>query len=253
MTQPAALQLENVTFGYTAEPVLQQVNLSIQAKEMAYVVGPNGGGKTTLLRLMLGLLQPSQGTVRVFGEPPEKVRRRLGYVPQYTSFDLQFPVSVLDVVLMGRVGRSALGLFGRSDYAAARRALGEVGLDSLHRRPFADLSGGQRQRVLIARALASGPEIMLLDEPMANVDWNAQQSLYELLQGINQRMGIVWVSHDLYLVSKSVSNVICVNRRVTIHPTSDLSSEGLKEIFGSDVALVLHDHKFIEGSTCSHS
>jgi zinc transport system ATP-binding protein len=252
MTQPA-IQLENVSFGYTAEPVLQGVNLAIRADEMAYMVGPNGGGKTTLLRLILGLLKPDQGKVRVFGEPPEKVRRRLGYVPQSSAFDPQFPVSVLEVVLMGRVDRSALGIFRRADYAAARQALEEVGLAGLGPRPFADLSGGQRQRVLIARALASSPEILLLDEPMANVDWSARQSLSELLQGLNRRMGIVWVSHDLYLVSKSVSNAICVNRQVTIHATSDLGSAGLKEIFGSDVALVLHDHDFFEGPACSNS
>jgi len=253
MVETAAIQLDNVSFGYGAGLVLENVNLSISASELAYMVGPNGGGKTTLVRLILGLLQPDKGTVRVFGQAPEKQRARLGYVPQYTSFDLQFPASVLDVVLMGRVGDSTLGLFGRSDYTAARQALQEVGLENLQRRPFADLSGGQRQRVLIARALVSAPEILLLDEPMANVDWSAQQSFHELVHTLNQRMGIVWVSHDLYLVSKSVSNAICVNRQVTLHPTSDLNSEQLKAIFGGDVALVLHDHKFSEDPACKNS
>ena len=172
MTDEAAVLLRDVTFSYGGEPVLEDVNLSVGAREAVCIVGPNGGGKTTLVKLILGLLLPQRGEVRLFGQPPRLARLRVGYMPQHVQHDPLFPVTVMDIVLMGRLGRGGLGGLlgwpGRADRRAARNALEQVGMDGFGRHPFAALSGGQRQRVLIARALCCEPELLLLDEPTSN-------------------------------------------------------------------------------------
>ena len=161
MTQAPVVEVRNVSFSYQATPVLEDVNLTIYERESVCIVGPNGGGKTTLLRLMLGQLQPTQGEIRIFGLPPEQARLRLGYMPQRSEYDPLFPVTALDVVLMGRLGqpglRGWLGWHGASDRRAARAALEQVHMADAAGRPFAALSGGQRQRVLIARRSAASP------------------------------------------------------------------------------------------------
>ena len=165
------------------------------------IVGPNGGGKTTLVKLILGLLRPQRGEVRVFGQPPHRARLRVGYMPQHVQHDPQFPVTVMDIVLMGRLGQGVLGWPGRADRRAAIDALAQVGMEEFRRRPFADLSGGQRQRVLIARALCCKPDLLLLDEPTSNVDSLVEARLLDLLRDLNRQMTIVMVSHDLGFVS----------------------------------------------------
>ena len=242
MPDEPIIEFKDVTFAYDSEPVLADVSLSIPPGELVGMVGPNGGGKTTLLRLMLGLLKPQRGTVRVFGEPPENVRGRIGYVPQYADYDPKFPVSVMDIVLMGRLGRRWGSFYSREDREAARQALDDVHLSKVDRKSFSSLSGGQRQRVLIARALATRPELMLLDEPTANVDTMVEQSLYELLTHLKERQTIVMVSHDVGVVSKIVSSVVCVNRVTKLHPTTELTGAMLQEIYEDDMALVRHDH-----------
>jgi zinc transport system ATP-binding protein len=224
--------------------VLEDVNLVVGGRQTVCVVGPNGGGKTTLMRLILGLLTPDRGELRVFGQPPQRVRRRIGYMPQHVRHDSQFPVTVMDIVLMGRLGqpgmRGLLGWYGRGDRRAARDALEQVHLEDVARRPFARLSGGQRQRVLIARALCCEPELLLLDEPTANVDSLVEARLFEVLQELNRRMTVVVVSHDMGFVSSLVESVICVNRQVVVHPTSQLSGAAIQSIYGGDVRLVRH-------------
>ena len=188
------------------------MSFDIYPLDLVSLIGPNGGGKTTLFRLLLGLLKPNRGTIRVFGEPPERVRTRMGYVPQHTSFDPRFPISVRDMVAMGRLTGRSTGPYRADDREAAGQALDEVGLAELADRSFADLSGGQRQRILIARALASGPELLLLDEPTANVDRAAEARLYELLGELNRRLTILMASHDVGFVTKFVKQCLCVNR-----------------------------------------
>lgn len=244
----AVVEIENLSFSYNGQPVLQDVTLEIVERDFASVVGPNGGGKTTLLRLILGLLQPTRGTIRVFGQSPERGRRRIGYMPQRVEVDPRFPVSVMDVVLMGRLGVArVLGPFSRRDRQVAERVLAEVALGDLQRRHFSELSGGQRQRVLIARALAGDPELLLLDEPTASLDAGIESELMDLLQRLNERLTIIMVSHDLGFVSQFVKTVVCVKGQCVIHPTSKITGEMINEIYGGDVRMVRHDHRCAEG------
>jgi zinc transport system ATP-binding protein len=244
MADNPVIELCGVDFAYGPVEVLEDVNLAIGARESACVVGPNGGGKTTLLRLLLGQLQPTRGTVRVFGRPPESARLRIGYMPQHSQYDPQFPVTVQDVVLMGRLGRGGLrgrlGWYSRADRLAAHDALAQVHVDDLARRPFAALSGGQRQRVLIARALCSEPELLLLDEPTANVDTLVEARLFDCLRELAGRMTVVVVSHDLGFVTNLVESVVCVNRKAVVHPTSRITGDLIREMYGGDVRMVRH-------------
>lgn len=243
MMNTAIISFQDVDFSYNSEPILKDVNLEIHPGEFVSVIGPNGGGKTSLLLLALGMLRPNRGTVQVFGRAPERERSRLSYVPQFTRFDPLFPVTVYDVVQMGRLGRFWTGPYRKEDREAALTALEQVGLAELRRRSFSELSGGQRQRVLIARALATEPEVLLLDEPTANVDRLATDKLYELLVELNQRLTVVLVSHDLGIVSRFVSSVVCVNKTVFTHPVSELTGEMIRDLYGGEIALVRHDHK----------
>lgn len=248
------IDMEHVCFAYDKVPVLEDVNLKIVEREFIGIIGPNGGGKTTLLRLILGLLQPSLGLIRVFGRPPTRAASMLGYVPQHMQFDRDFPVSVLDVVLMSLAGRAGLGPFRRKHVQAAEEALATVGLLDYRDRHFAGLSGGQRQRVLIARALAADPRMLLFDEPTANVDTTAGEKLYQLLARLNRKMTILVVSHDIGFVHQYITSVVCVNRRVVIHPTSALDGHNLTELYGEDMSLIRHDHRCShEGHTCLNS
>jgi zinc transport system ATP-binding protein len=236
-------ELDNVSFGYRQAAVVQDVTFSILAKDSVCMVGPNGGGKTTLIKLILGLLQPSGGQIRLFGEEASSAVRRVGYVPQYVHFDPEFPVTVMDVVLMGRLRRGLQLRYSRDDRERAMAVLAEMQLNSLAGRPFSALSGGQRQRVLIARALACTSEFLILDEPTTFIDAAAEESLFEMLGVLNQRMTILVVTHDLGFASQFFKRVICVNRRVVIHPTSEITGEIIRDIYGGDIRMIRHDHR----------
>jgi zinc transport system ATP-binding protein len=247
MPEPV-IAIKGVSFAYNSDPVLEDVTLSIGDREFVSLVGPNGGGKTTLLKLMLGLLVPTTGKIAVFGKNPVLARPRIGYMPQHAQVDPKFPASVIDVALMGRVCKgSNIGPYRKADRAAAAKALQQVDLYDYRNRPFADLSGGQRQRALIARALAAEPDLLLLDEPTANLDVRVEGELYELLKTLNERLTIVLVSHDLGFVSQFVKSVVCVKRRVVVHPTSEITGEVIREMYGADVRMVRHDHRCAEG------
>ncbi|HRV43421.1 MAG TPA: metal ABC transporter ATP-binding protein [Syntrophales bacterium] len=235
-----AVACEGVSFSYDGAPVLEDVTFTIPAGAFFSIVGPNGGGKTTLLRLLLGLLAPREGRVLLFGLPPREARHRVGYVPQHLHFDPRFPVTVGEVVLMGRLGRRRLGPNGPDDVAVARRALGDMGLEGAWSRPFPSLSGGERQRVLVARALAAEPDLLLLDEPTANADMALESRLFALLQGLGRGVTVVVVSHDLGFVSRYVEGVICVNRRVLVHPVSAVTGEVIRDLYGADLHMVHH-------------
>lgn len=236
------VEFDRVSFAYDGVLVLEDITLSIDRGDFLSIVGPNGGGKTTILKLILGLLRPRSGEVRVFGDTPEKARSSIGYMPQSTSLDPLFPVSVKDVVLMGRLGiSSSLGFYSRTDRMRAEQALEMVDMKEFMKRPFSSLSGGQSQRVLLARALAVQPEILILDEPTSSVDVAVESELYELLRRLNENMTIVLVTHDLGFVSRYVKNVACVNKRLVSHPTCEIAGETISAIYGSDMHMVRHD------------
>lgn len=235
-SSPVAV-LREVSFRYpSSTPVLERVELEIDEQDFLGLVGPNGGGKTTLLRILLGLLEPQRGSVSVLGRRPAEVSSRIGYVPQHNRIDLEVPAEVLDVVLMGRLAKTSWGpRFGREHVAAALRALELTGTADLAGRRFGELSGGQRQRILIARALAADAELLLLDEPTAGVDIHRERELLELLSRLNRRLPIVLVSHDVTLVSSHLKRAAWVNRQVVCYPASELSPEVIEDLYhGAD-------------------
>jgi zinc transport system ATP-binding protein len=241
--QVPAVELRSVWFSYDGTPVIEGADLVVAPGEFVTVVGPNGGGKTTLLRLILGLVKPGRGEVSVFGVPPEESRTRIGYVPQHVHTDPRFPATVLDVVLMGRQGRTRrVGPYSRHDVDVAMHALVDVELGGLSNRPFSSLSGGQVRRVLIARALASEPDLLLLDEPTASLDIAIENELYEIVLSLKERMTVLLASHDLAFVAGFTDTVACVNRRVAVHTTSEVTPGLINELYGREVRFVRHDH-----------
>ncbi len=242
---PPVVEIRELTFGYPPEeamqPVLEDVSLEIGPQEFLGVIGPNGGGKTTLLKIILGLLKPRRGTIAVFGRPPAEVRSRIGYVPQHARIDPSVPATVLDVVLTGRLGRSSWGpRYGRQDAQIATAALEQTEMAQLARRTIGTLSGGQRQRVLIARALAADAQLLLLDEPTAGVDPHMERGLTDLLHRLNERLPIVIVSHDVSFVSTHLKRVACLNRRLTCHPAREISLETIAHMYDDEIRAVRH-------------
>ncbi|MCK5113724.1 MAG: ABC transporter ATP-binding protein [Phycisphaerae bacterium] len=243
MVDQSVINVDGVTFAYSSEPVLRDVNFKIVDGDFACIVGPNGGGKTTLLKLMLGLLTPDTGTVKLFGQSPKTVRQQVGYTPQRIAANPRFPVDVSDVVLMGRVPQNrCFGPISRTDRLAAEEAMESVGVIDLRKRAFGDLSGGQRQRVIIARALASQPKMLMLDEPTASLDVHVAQEVMELLAELNDHITIVMVSHDVGYVSAFVKTVVCVHCTVAIHPTEEWDDDMQNSLFGGAVRRVKHEH-----------
>jgi zinc transport system ATP-binding protein len=235
------IQMRDVWFSFNGQPVLQEVNLHVPQGDFLVVIGPNGGGKTTLLKLMLGLLYPTRGTVAVFGEPPHRVSHRIGYVPQNVHINKDFPVSVLDVVLMGRL-RTGRGWsrHTRQDRVAAQQALEQMQLWGCRDRRIGKLSGGQLQRVFIARALVSGPEVLFLDEAMASIDAQGRGEFYDILKELNRTVTIVAASHDMMILSRQVKSVACVNRELHHHDSGEITQEMLDEAYHCPVDLVAH-------------
>ena len=236
------VSFHKVNFGYSAQKALEDVSFSIEEKDFVSVVGPNGGGKTTLAKLMLGLVQPGTGTIRVFDQSPEVSRSKIGYVPQYSLYDPHFPVSVKEVVLMGRM-KSRKFFFSKQDHRDAVKVLERAGLSSVLNSSFSELSGGQRQRVLIARALISNPQILLMDEPTASVDSLVEKKMSTLLEQLKKKLTVILITHDMGFVSNLVTKVICVNRKVNIHPTSSITKELLEQLYQDSMRAVRHDIK----------
>jgi len=235
------ISLRKVWASYDDRTVLEDVNLSVKPLDFIGIVGPNGGGKTTLFKVLLGLVPPTRGEVRIMGERVKRGRRHVGYVPQLMGFDSDFPIRVWDVTLMGRLGsRGLVQRYTSEDKETAADALRRVEMLDQRDRPFGDLSGGQRQRVYIARALANEPSILLLDEPLVSVDPRVSSSIYELLKKLNRTVTILMASHDIGAISSHVKTVGCLNRRLFYHGEDMLTPEMLELAYQCPVDLIAH-------------
>ncbi len=235
------VKLEDVWVLFDGVSVLEEVNLSINQHDFLGIIGPNGGGKTTLLKVILGLLKPSRGQVSVFGHTPERGREFVGYVPQYSLFDREFPVNVLNVVLMGRLKHAKrFKRYSEEDKEIAYEALETVEMHDFKDAQIGKLSGGQQQRIFIARALVAERKLLLLDEPMASVDSPMQTELYELFEKLRHQMAIVLVSHDISAVSIYVDKIACLNRKLFYHNTKELTAEDFEATYQCPVEIIAH-------------
>jgi len=230
------VEVKNVNFAYEKDRVLEDINFSLNKDDFLAIIGPNGGGKSTLLKLILGIIKPSSGEIKIFGKSPEKNYLKLGYVPQDTNINKSFPIKVMDVVLQGRLGLSKkFWGFGKEDRKICLEALEKVGAEAYKDKRIGDLSGGQRQRVFIARALATDADILVLDEPTASIDSKGQISLYATLKELNKDKCIITVSHDVNVVLGFVKKVAYVNKSIYIHDSpAQNKSEILKDFSLSD-------------------
>lgn len=245
-----AVYLENISVGYGRVPVLENINLSIKARSFTGIIGPNGGGKTTLLKIMLGLLEPWSGQVAIFGQNPVHHRSSIGYVPQATAINRQFPISVRQMVALGRLaGKMPLFHHYRAqDNERVDWCLERLGIKDLAERQIGQLSGGQWQRVLIARALAVKPRLLLLDEPSSGLDASASSGVYELLQELNSDMTIILVTHDTMVISAYIRDIVCINHSMYYHGEPDLSTDLMMQVYGCPVDLIAHGvpHRVLE-------
>lgn len=236
----AAVRCEGLTVAYDARPVLRSVSFEVTPGEMVGVIGPNGAGKSTLLKCMLGLIRPDYGRVLLFGGTAREHRGRVAYVPQTEGVDWDFPVTVFDVVLMGRARMGWLGWPGREDRDAARGALEQVGMARFADRHIRQLSGGQQRRVFLARALCQKADLLLLDEPFAGVDATSEQAIYVLIDQIRD-MGktVIVVNHDLSILDR-FDHVLMLNQRVVGYgPPGDVVNEtSLRKTYGGRLALL---------------
>lgn len=244
------IEVKNVSFSYDNDIILDKISFNVHQGDYLGIVGPNGGGKTTLLKIMLGLLRPSTGVVTIFGSDIQHFNTwsKIGYVPQKAvHFDSNFPATVYEVVSMGRYGR--IGLFhslNSTDKDIIDESLRQVDMYEYKNRIIGDLSGGQQQRVFIARALVSEPEIIFLDEPTVGVDVNTQESFYKLLKKLNQTLSLtlILVSHDIDMVAHESTEIACVNKTLNYDscPVDLLKTEKLHTLYGHQAKFITHNH-----------
>ena len=223
-----AINIKNLTCFYDEQKVLEDINLDVKERDFLAIIGPNGGGKSTLLKSILGIITPKKGSIKIFGKENLKSLEMIGYVPQNTNININFPIRVIDVVMMGHVDTCAhegavsknkfFNIFSKPhEVRCALGSLKEVGMEAYAYKKIATLSGGQRQRVMIARALCSNPKILLLDEPTSNIDAEGQRSIYELLKKLNEHITIVVVSHDISVILEYANKVVHINKRLVFH------------------------------------
>lgn len=235
-----AIEINNLHVSLNGINVLQDINLSVVKGDFLGIIGPNGGGKSTLLKTMVGLIKPDYGSIKIMGLDVKKGRRYIGYVPQYAFFDRNFPISVEEVVLLGRLGKRNGFKYSKQDYEIVSRVLKRVEIYDLRNRQIGELSGGERQRVLVARALAFEPQILLLDEPTASIDERFEADFYELLKELNREITILLISHDLSAVSRYVKNIACLNRTLYHQEGKEISPEVIEKMYSCPVDLIAH-------------
>ena len=241
MSSPKAIEFNHVTVKYGASVALEDITFAIDEGDYVGIIGPNGGGKTTILKTILGLVQPISGRVTILGVSPRKARPQIGYVPQIAQFERLYPINVMDVVLMGRLSKTPLfRQYSVKDKTLALESLALAGIADLRNHPLGRLSGGQIQRVMVARALAGQPKILLLDEPTASVDIRAEQNFYELLAELSKNMTIILVSHDIGVVSRQVKSLACLNRKLFHHGAKEILPSVMESVYGCPVDLIAH-------------
>jgi len=217
------IEIKNLSFSYDKQKILENINLNVEERDFLAIIGPNGGGKSTLLKLILGINPIKDGSIQTFGEVPQKNLSQIGYVPQNTNVNTDFPIKVLEVVLMGHIGeKSPLFGYGKEEKMCAMGALSQVGMEAFANKKIGELSGGQRQRVMIARALCAHPKILILDEPTASIDIDGQKLIYELLKELNSYITIIVVSHDISVIMKYANKVVHINKRLNSHEILNL-------------------------------
>ncbi len=235
------IELKDVWVSYDGVRVLESVNLTVKDKDFLAIIGPNGGGKSTLLKVILGLITPDKGSVKLLGGKPKNMRKYVGYVPQYHSSNLDFPITVCDVVLMGRLShKGPLQRYNEEDRNAARDALKTVGMFEFKDRQIGELSGGQKQRVFIARSLVTKPKLLILDEPSTGIDSRMQKEFYELLNRLKSEIAIIMVTHDISAVSVYVDKIGCLNRQFHYHDSKEISPHDLEVSYQCPIELIAH-------------
>lgn len=247
------IEISNLNYSYeNGSAVLTDVNLEVKKGENCCILGPNGGGKTTLLKLLLGFIKPDSGYIKILGRNVNEVRRKIGYMPQVQNIDSDFPISVLEVVMTGTLTGAFGTFFTAKRRQTAMEMLEKMNISHLAKRSFKAISGGEKQRVLIARSLASNPEILLLDEPTANIDPGAEKCFFEMLDDLQKNLTVLTVSHDLGFVHRNISKIICVNKFVKVHAPADFDASGANEIYQHHVRMVDHSHDCICGCGTHH-
>ena len=237
------IDIENVSYSYGSVPVLENVSLQVYEDEFIGIIGPNASGKSTLLKLILGLLQPDSGTIKIKHSELTNLSGLIGYVPQHITFSRNFPITVQEVVMLGHVtNHSRLYGYSKKERESAMHAMQVLELEELMDRQVGSLSGGQLQRVLIARALVCEPEVLILDEPTANIDIRAEEDIFALLKNYSEHMTIIIVSHDIAFISAYVDRVACLNRTLVCHSTESISGKMIEELYQSPVKMIDHHH-----------
>jgi zinc transport system ATP-binding protein len=221
----SVIEIKNLSFCYHKQKILENINLEVEERDFLAIIGPNGGGKSTLLKLILGINPVKDGSIKTFNELPKKNLSKIGYVPQNTNVNTDFPIKVIEVVLMGHIGeKSPLFGYGKEEKMCAMGALARVGMEDFANEKIGSLSGGQRQRVMIARALCAHPQILILDEPTASIDVDGQKQIYSLLQELNYSITIIVVSHDISVIMQYANKVVHINKKLTYHNIEGLQS-----------------------------
>lgn len=235
------IKIENLSAGYDRKTVLHDINLEISEKDFLGIIGPNGGGKTTLMKVILGLLKPSEGKITFYdnGIPVEQLG--IGYLPQYNSIDKKFPISVYEVILSGlNRQKSLFSRFTKEHHERVKETISMMGLEGMENKPIGQLSGGQMQRALLGRAIVSNPKAIILDEPNTYIDKRFEARLYSLLEEINKQRAVILVSHDIGSVLQTVKSIACVNGTLDYHPQSEVSAEWIEEKLQCPIELLGH-------------
>lgn len=240
MTQEI-VKIKDLSVKFDGISILENNNFIVKENDFIGIIGPNGSGKTTLLKVILGLIKPSCGSVKVFGKDPVESRSLIGYVPQLNFFDTDFPINVWDTVLMGRLSKTSMfKRFSDKDKRIAEEALLKVEMLEFKKKQVGKLSGGERQRVFIARALASQPKLLLLDEPTASVDPRIKVGIYDVLEELKQNMSIILVTHDMGVISSHVDKIACLNCQLFYHDSKEISKETLEKVYKCPVDIIAH-------------